>query len=166
MDIINKLNKLNTATSLCLSHNKTQISIANFGVIESMPDKQLAIWSVITFTIDNDILFICTRAFDRTMLDFCWCLYVFSIYLSLFTYSGVQHILLCVFVLFFFILCTLYASFSGLSFLILPFRYSLERLLTQKTPHFRPLLYIMHAMTKRYNFLRKTTLVHGSILQY
>ena len=38
----------------------------------------------------------------------------------LFTHSGVQHILYCVFVLFFFVLCTRFASFSGLSFLIAP----------------------------------------------
>ena len=36
-------------------------------------------------------------------------------YLCLFVYSGVQHILCCVFVLFFFVLCTYVASFSGLS---------------------------------------------------
>ena len=38
----------------------------------------------------------------------------------LFTHSGVQHILYCVFVLFFFVLCTRFASFSWLSFLITP----------------------------------------------
>ena len=36
-------------------------------------------------------------------------------YLCLFTHSGVQHILCCGFVLFFFVLCPHVASFSGLS---------------------------------------------------
>ena len=34
-------------------------------------------------------------------------------YLCLFTHNGVQHILCCVFVLFFFVLCTHVASVSG-----------------------------------------------------
>jgi hypothetical protein len=48
-------------------------------------------------------------------------------YLCLFAYSGAQHIMCCVFVLFFFVLCTvLYdASFSGLSFVLLSLRLSL-----------------------------------------
>ena len=47
----------------------------------------------------------------------------YSRYLCLFAYSGVQHILCCVFVLFFFVLCTLYifASFSGLFNFVCPF---------------------------------------------
>ena len=40
----------------------------------------------------------------------------------LFVYSGVQHILCCVLVLFFFVLCTLYvASLSGLSIFDCPY---------------------------------------------
>ena len=41
----------------------------------------------------------------------------------LFAFSGVQHILRCVFVLFFFLLCTYgtYAKFSGLSIIGCPF---------------------------------------------
>jgi hypothetical protein len=48
-------------------------------------------------------------------------------YLCLFAYSGAQHIMCCVFVLFFFVLCTvLYdASFSGLSFVLLSLRLSI-----------------------------------------
>jgi hypothetical protein len=44
-------------------------------------------------------------------------------YLYVFAYSGVQHILCCVFVLFLFVLCTVpyVISFSGLSILYCPF---------------------------------------------
>jgi len=42
-------------------------------------------------------------------------------YLCLFAYSGVQHILCCVFALFFCVLCTLLACFCGLSFFDGPF---------------------------------------------
>ena len=43
----------------------------------------------------------------------------------LFTYSGVQHILCCVFVLFFFVLCTLCCEFLWIVYLWLPLWYSL-----------------------------------------
>jgi len=48
-------------------------------------------------------------------------------YLCLFAYSGAQHIMCCVFVVFFFVLCTIPydASFSGLSFFLLSLRLSL-----------------------------------------
>ena len=48
---------------------------------------------------------------------------IISTFLCLFAYSGVQHILCCVFVLFFFVLCTVpnVASFSGLSIFDCPF---------------------------------------------
>jgi hypothetical protein len=42
---------------------------------------------------------------------FVWGLMSYLSYLHLFAYSGVQHILFCVFVLFFFILCTLCCQF-------------------------------------------------------
>ena len=42
-------------------------------------------------------------------------------YLYLFTLSGVHHILCCVFVLFFFVLCTHVASFSGSLIFVCPF---------------------------------------------
>ena len=46
-------------------------------------------------------------------------------YLCLFAYSGVQHILCCVFVLFFFILCTLCCKFLWIFlFLIAPLVFS------------------------------------------
>ena len=43
----------------------------------------------------------------------------------LFVYSGVQHILVCVIVLFFFVLCTLYCQFLWIVHFWLPLRYSL-----------------------------------------
>jgi len=46
-------------------------------------------------------------------------------YLCLFFYSGVQHILRCVFVLFFFVLGTLYCQFLWIVQFWLPLRYSL-----------------------------------------
>jgi len=46
-------------------------------------------------------------------------------YLCVFPYSGVQHILCCVFVLFFFVSCTVCCHFSGLCIFVLPLRYSL-----------------------------------------
>jgi hypothetical protein len=45
-------------------------------------------------------------------------------YLSLFVYSGVQHILCSVFVFFFFVLCTLYCQFLWIVLFWLPLRYS------------------------------------------
>ena len=46
-------------------------------------------------------------------------------YLCLFVYSGVQHILCYDFVLFVFVLCTLYYQFLWILHLVLPLRYSL-----------------------------------------
>jgi hypothetical protein len=46
-------------------------------------------------------------------------------YLCLFVYSGVQHILFYDFVLFVFVLCTLYYQFLWILHLLLPLRYSL-----------------------------------------
>jgi hypothetical protein len=46
-------------------------------------------------------------------------------YLCLFAYSGVQHILCCVFVLFFFVLCILCFQFLWIVLFCLPLRYSL-----------------------------------------
>ena len=50
-------------------------------------------------------------------------------YLCLFTYSGVQHILCCVFVLFFFVLCTLCCQVLWIVHLWLAFRCSLTFIL-------------------------------------
>jgi hypothetical protein len=47
-------------------------------------------------------------------------------YLCLFAYSGVQYILCCVFVLFFFILCTLCFQILWIANFWLPLRYSLK----------------------------------------
>jgi hypothetical protein len=46
-------------------------------------------------------------------------------YLCLFVHSGVQHILCCVFALFFFVMCTLCCQFLWIVFFLLPLRYSL-----------------------------------------
>ena len=46
-------------------------------------------------------------------------------YLCLFVYSGVQHILCCVFVLFIFVLCTLCCQFLWIVHLLFTLRYSL-----------------------------------------
>ena len=46
-------------------------------------------------------------------------------YLCLFTYSGVQHTLCCVFVLFVFVLYTLCCQFRWIVHFLLPVRYSL-----------------------------------------
>ena len=47
-------------------------------------------------------------------------------YLCLFAHSDVQHILSCVFVLFFFVLCNLCSQFLWIiNFFLLPLRYSL-----------------------------------------
>jgi len=46
-------------------------------------------------------------------------------YLCLFVHSGVQHTLCCVFVLFFFVLCTLCCQFLWISLFWLPLPYSL-----------------------------------------
>ena len=52
-------------------------------------------------------------------------------FLCLLAYSGVQHILCCVFVLFFFVLCTICCQFLWIVHFWLPFRYShLKRLFT------------------------------------
>jgi hypothetical protein len=51
--------------------------------------------------------------------------YLRYMYLWLFAYSGVQHILCCVFVLFFFILCTLCCQFLWIVHFCLSLRYSL-----------------------------------------
>ena len=48
-----------------------------------------------------------------------------SCYLCLFVYSGVQHILCCVCVLFFFVSCTLCCQFLWIVHFWLPIRYSL-----------------------------------------
>ena len=50
-------------------------------------------------------------------------------YLCLFAYSGVQSILCCVFVLFFFVLCTLCCQFLWIVNFYLPLRYSLTFIL-------------------------------------
>jgi len=42
-------------------------------------------------------------------------------YMYLFAYSGVPHILCCVFALFFFVLCTLYCQFRWIVFFCCPF---------------------------------------------
>ena len=49
---------------------------------------------------------------------FCWL-----------AHSGVQHILSCFLLCFFSVLCTLCSSFSGLSIILLPLRYSLTFIL-------------------------------------
>ena len=46
-------------------------------------------------------------------------------YLCLLVHCGVQHILCCVFVLFFLVLCILYCQFLWIVRLLLPLRYSL-----------------------------------------
>jgi hypothetical protein len=46
-------------------------------------------------------------------------------YMCLFAHSGIQHILCCVFVLIFFVLCTLYCQFLWFVLFLLPLRYSL-----------------------------------------
>ena len=46
-------------------------------------------------------------------------------YLSSLAHSGIQHILCCVFVLFFFVLCTLCCQFLWIVHLWLPLRYAL-----------------------------------------
>ena len=50
--------------------------------------------------------------------------------LCLFSYSGVQHILCCVFALFFFVLCTLCCQFLLVVLFWLPLRYSLTFILS------------------------------------
>ena len=45
-------------------------------------------------------------------------------YMCLFAHSGIQHILCCVFVLIFFVLCTLYCQFLWFVLFLLPLRYS------------------------------------------
>jgi hypothetical protein len=46
-------------------------------------------------------------------------------YLFLFACSDIQHILCCVFVLFFFVLCALCCQFLWIVIFLLPLRYSL-----------------------------------------
>ena len=46
-------------------------------------------------------------------------------YLCLLAYSGVHHILCCVFILYFFVLCTLCCQFLWIVYFVLPLRYSL-----------------------------------------
>jgi len=46
-------------------------------------------------------------------------------YMCLVAHSGIQHILRCVFVLFFFVLCTLCCQFLWIVYFWLPLRYSL-----------------------------------------
>jgi hypothetical protein len=51
-------------------------------------------------------------------------------YLCLFAYSGTQHILCCVFALFFFVMCTLCYQFLWIVHFLLSLRYSLTFILT------------------------------------
>jgi hypothetical protein len=46
-------------------------------------------------------------------------------YLCLLAYSGVHHILCCVFIMYFFVLCTLCCQFLWIVYFVLPLRYSL-----------------------------------------
>ena len=49
----------------------------------------------------------------------------YLLYLCLLAHSGVQHILCCVFLLLFFILCTIYCQFLWIVYFWLPLQYSL-----------------------------------------
>jgi hypothetical protein len=72
------------------------------------------LWCPLRFPHKNDVRFV----FVEGLMSYLR-------YLCLLAHSGVQHILFCVFVAFFFVLYTYVASFSGLSFFGLPLQHSL-----------------------------------------
>ena len=72
------------------------------------------LWCPLRFPHKNDVRFVFVEGLISDLR-----------YLCLLAHSGVQHILFCVFVAFFFVLYTYVASFSGLSFFGLPLRHSL-----------------------------------------
>jgi len=74
---------------------------------------QCALWSIGLIVLIFQV-FLCCHIMCHYVLSSVFCRRVhvlFTFYLCLLAYSGVQHILCCVFALFFFVLCTLCCQF-------------------------------------------------------
>ena len=104
--------------------------------------------SVLLIFLDFCVVLLCVFMFWVPCYDICYDFHIKKMFGSflppvicrrahvlfmLFVYSGVQHILCCVFVLFFFVLCTQCCQFLSIVRFCLPLRYSLTFILNNNS---------------------------------